>query len=347
MKTARLRGELTTFRDKLGVPAVVGAVTNENELVAIEVVGTRSRRGAQPATVDDPWHIGSCGKSITALLCARLVEAGLTTWETSVADLFSDISGVDPGWRSPTINDLLRCRAGVRPNPSMKDLRAAHQSTAPIVAQRTAAARKVLASAPKKPGSFVYSNLAYGLVGAAIDRITGTSFEEALFERVLEPLGITTAGFGPPPLVRGHHPRWRVGTLLAGRGKPAEPNQPKPADNPPLLTPAGRLHLSVPDWAAILRVFLGGGAPLVSVETLEHLLVDPGPHEGRSMSMGWASGAGLGASHAMQGSNTMWAATALMDRTTGHTALTVANDGRTSVLMGTAHLAGRLLAWAR
>lgn len=344
MDAQPFRGELQEFRTKLKVPAVIGAVTDREGLVAIEAIGDRSRTDTQAVTTDDLWHIGSCGKSITAVAYARLVEQGRAEWGLPITELFDDISGIDSSWAKPTIDDLLRCRAGVKANPSTPEMLASHKSKDSPVEQRTAAAEKVLGSTPKDPGRFVYSNLGYAIVGAAIDRLAGIPYEDAVNKLVLEPLGITTAGFGAPPLVRGHQPRARVAMIVAGRGKPADPQGSRPADNPPLLTPAGRMHLSVPDWAKFQRVFLNDGAPLLGPDTVEHLLHDPGDGEkGRSMSMGWASGREVGVSHAMQGSNTMWAATALMDREGGRTGLVVASEGRMSVLVGSAHLTQRLL----
>jgi CubicO group peptidase (beta-lactamase class C family) len=215
--------------------------------------------------------------------------------------------------------------------------------TDPAIDQRTEAVAGVLRRAPNKPGRFRYSNLGYVVVGAAIDRLAGMPYEEAMAHWVWEPLGITSAGLGPPPLVRGHRARIQLGPMVGGRGGPALPNDRRPADNPPLLTPAGRWHLSVSDWARFQRVFLNDGAPLLPGESIERLLADPGSGRGRSMSMGWASGKDLGATHAMQGSNTMWAATALMDREARLTALVVANDGRTRVLSTSAQLAAHLL----
>ena len=344
MTNADIAQRLHHFRHELNVPAAIAAVTDADDLVGIEVLGHRSRADLEPATIDDQWHIGSCGKSLTALLYGCLVEADLASWGTPISEIFDDLADVDSGWSSVTIDDVLHGRAGIQPNLSGSEMIAGHKNTGPITNQRTVAATNVLQSSPNNPGRFVYSNLGYTIVGAAIDRLAGTSYEEAMARYVLSPLGITTAGFGAPPLIRGHHPRFRLGPLLLGQGKPAEPDGDDPADNPAVLSPAGRMHLSVPDWAAIIRVFLNGGTPLVSSQTIDHLLLDPDQGgKGRSMSMGWSSGGALGATHAMQGSNTMWAATVLMDRKSGRAALTVANDGRMKVIQGSAHLASGML----
>jgi CubicO group peptidase (beta-lactamase class C family) len=57
-----------------------------------------------------------------------------------------------------------------------------------------------------RPGElWVYSNAGYWLVGAEVERATGTSFEEAMTEHVLRPRGLDGISFGPPTAV-GHEP---------------------------------------------------------------------------------------------------------------------------------------------
>lgn len=338
----RMRELLVGFRDRLKVPAVgVAVVTREGE-PAVEVVGDRRLNGADPVTVGDQWHIGSCAKAITAALYARLVEKGAAEWGVPIRGFFPDLAdGIDPGWSTPTVDEVLTCRSGMGANLSRPSMRAAWADTAPLTEQRSRAVVAALSRPPRRHGRFRYSNLGYIVVGAAIDRIAGASFEDALHLELLEPLGITSAGFGPPPDIWGHRPRLQVGGLTVGRGGPAEPSNPK-SDNRAVLSPAGRLHLSLADWARFQRVFLNKGHPLIEAATLEHLLaLPPG---GVGMAMGWASAARLaGASYGMQGSNARWAATALIDTNLERTAMVVTNDGRTRVLRQSAALASAIL----
>jgi CubicO group peptidase (beta-lactamase class C family) len=100
-----------------------------------------------------------------------------------------------------------------------------------------------------EPGTqFAYSNMGYTLAGAMLERVAGRTWEELVVARIFEPLGLSSAGFGPQsslgrvdaPL--GHVVR-RDGTLkpmLAG------PN----GDNPAIIGPAGTVHLSLLDFAA-------------------------------------------------------------------------------------------------
>lgn len=333
---------LVRFRSRYHVPAVIGAVVQRDGWVDARAIGvTRRNRDAEPVTTDDRWHIGSCGKSITAVLWARLVEAGVTEWRVPIRDLFSDLTDLDRGWANGTVEDLLRCRAGVPANPPRERMEELWESRLDVTEQRSAAAESVLRRAPADPGRFVYSNLGYVLVGAAVDRLAGVPFEQAVHEYVFAPLEIESSGVGPPPRVWGHRSRIAMGSLAVGRGAPAHPTDPR-SDNPQLLTPAGRFHLTIGDWARFQRIFLDGGRPILRQDTIRHLLAVPAD-EPRSMAMGWAPARGVGASAGMQGSNMMWAATALISAEMDRTAMVIVNDGRTRVLRRSALLAAELL----
>ena len=49
------------------------------------------------------------------------------------------------------------------------------------------------------PGSkWTYSNVGYIIVGAALEKVTGGSWEDLMREHIFRPLGITSGGFGAP-----------------------------------------------------------------------------------------------------------------------------------------------------
>jgi CubicO group peptidase (beta-lactamase class C family) len=331
--------ELETFRDRHRVPAVGVAIVARDGTVSVRVAGVLHRGSDEPVRPDDRWHIGSCAKALTAALWARLVEAGHTSWDAPLGSFFPDL-GVHPGWMERTVAEALTCTAGVRANPSRRDMKAAYVDTRDPGEQRTDAVHRALATAPRNSGRFLYSNLGYVVVGAAVDRVAGVPYEAALQTHLLDPLGVTTAGFGPPPRVWGQAPRLLAATVAAGRGSPMSPDNVR-SDNPPLFTPAGRLHLTLADWSRFHAMVLADGHDILRRETIERLLTAP---RGGRMTMGWAPAPQLdGVRLAMQGSNTMWSAAALMSADGERTALVVANDGRTRILTGTALLAHRLV----
>ena len=330
------------FRERSRSPAVGAALIDADGRLDLTVVGARRCDRPDPVQLDDQWHIGSCTKAVTAATYALLVEGGDTRWSRPVSELFADLAPeIDPGWAAVTIDDVLHGRAGIAPNPTPAAMNAAWADTAPLVDQRRRAALGVLRHPPTGPGRFVYSNLGFILAGAAIDRITATSYEQAVRDLILGPLQVTSAGFGPPPAICGHRPpRLQLAGLSLGRVAPAPPDEPT-SDNPPFFNSAGRLHLSLAHWAALQRrLWLDAPDPLLSADSVGHLLQLPADD---GMAMGWAPARLDGASYGMQGSNTLWAATALLDQRRRRAALVVANDGRPQVLSRSAELAGEIL----
>ena len=68
-----------------------------------------------------------------------------------------------------------------------------------VKAQREAIARKYLTMPPaSKAGDFAYSNLGFIIAGAIAEARTGKSWEDLIREQIFAPLGIKSAGFGPP-----------------------------------------------------------------------------------------------------------------------------------------------------
>lgn len=335
--------ELDGFVARLGVPGAGFAIIDADGTLVAVVTGTTRRGHSEAVALDHQWHIGSCTKSITAAMYALLVERGRARWDAPVAELVPDLADhLHPDWKIPTVDEVLQCRAGVRPNLTARELRRARVDTRSHVEQRTATARDVLRAAPARHRQFRYSNLGYVVVGAAIDRLAG-SYEQAIHELILVPLGIDSAGFGPPPDIWGHQARLQLGPIGIGRGRPSPPARPA-SDNPGVYTPAGRLHLSLPDWATVVRrLFLDTDDRLLTAESVDRLLHVP---HGNAMAMGWAASPKQmpRASAAMQGSNTFWAATGLLDTDRRRAVLVVTNDGRTRVLSGSVGSAHDLLA---
>lgn len=345
---ARLRNHLEEFRTKHRVPALGGGIVHHDGRFDMAVVGERVRGGGDPVRPDDRWHVGSCGKSITGALYARLVERGDAEWGAPLSALFGDQRDtIHRGWATITIDDLFVCQAGLPANLTRRQMNAGWKDARPLPDQRTDVTATALAHAPHRPGRYLYSNLGYMVIGAAIERITGTTYEAALAAHVLEPLGITSAGFGPPPGLWGHTGRTLLlgplGGADLGRGKPGDPEGVE-SDNPAVFASAGRLHLTLEDWARFHRVFLIDGGDFLRPDTIERLLT-PAAGRGHRMSAGWsrASGVGSDASFGQQGSNALWVATAVIDKARERTAIVVCNDGRITMLRRTPELAVRLL----
>jgi CubicO group peptidase (beta-lactamase class C family) len=159
-----------------------------------------------------------------------------------------------------TVTQLLSHTAGLPPLTDDKELPtfiAVIKSANGVKAQREAIARKYLTMPPaSKAGDFAYSNLGFIIVGAIAEAHTGKTWEELIREQIFAPLGIKSAGFGPPGTPgqfdqpRGH--KEETGKLVAL--DPANPD----ADNPPALGPAGTINIALQDWLLFAQDQLAG-----------------------------------------------------------------------------------------
>lgn len=302
-----LREALDQARLSVGMPALAGAIVRpDGEIIA--ATGLREARGQASVTLDDPWRIGTNTQAMTAVLCARLVEAGKLQWDATLSQLFPELK-LDPAWTSATIDQLLSHTAGLA-DVDVAWLIARRADKRPLPEQRLESAREVLAKPPMgKAGVFAYSNLGYVIVGAAIERTVRKSWEDALAEHVFKPLSMTHAAFGAnagdAPL--GHR------SDSTGRLIPVPPGS--DLDPPPALTPSEGVNLPLGDWAKFIRVFIDPKQRFLSAGGLKHLATPaPSTEWAQSSALGWrvASLMGLGSVLKHQSANSLWCCNALL-----------------------------------
>lgn len=301
-------------------PALAGAIVSREGLVWSGVRGVRQAGGNDPVTADDRWHLGSNTKAMTAALFARLAEQGRADWEMTVTQAFPGLT-LDPAWATTRLVDLMHHRAGLMDADviGMSWLMTARADPRSLPEQRRAIAEQALAKAPTGPvGSFAYGNANYIVLGAAIEAITGTSWEDAMRAEVYGPLGLTSAGFGPPPSPNawGHRPG----------PTPIDPDNPG-ADNPLALGPAGTAHMTLADYGRFLAVFLSDGGGWISADSVARL-TSPAEGPPPGYGCGWiAQGQGAQRVLGHEGSNTMWHAGVLVRPGQNRAVIAVSNDG--------------------
>lgn len=316
---------LTTAFETVKPVALAGGVATAQGLAWSGVRGARRAGRDDPATTDDRWHLGSNTKAMTTALFARLVEQGRARWAMPLTEAFSGMT-IDAGWGGATLDDFMTHTAGLKDEAvmGMAWLMTARADPQSLVEQRRAIVEKALAAPPTGPrGRFAYGNANYVLVGAAIEAITGGSWEEAMQAEVFGPLGLASAGFGAPA---GSDNAWghrRMGETAA----PMDPSDPG-SDNPLALGPAGTVHMTAADYARFLQVFLTEGGGWLKPETVRRLVT---AGQGRSYAHGWvvlpSQPWAKGPVIAHEGSNTLWHAIVLVDPAGGRAVFGLANDG--------------------
>lgn len=267
---------LRSYLAEAGIPALAAAVAKDGEIVAAGAVGTR-RAGADVAvTIDDRFHIGSDTKAMTSLLAAMLIEEGKLRWDSTPAEIFPEFAAsMDKGFASVTLAQLLSHTSGLpSDNEAIEEVweRSFEQPGNLDEMRRFVVKEWGKQSLEAPPGTrFAYSNQGYITAGAMIERVTGTTWDELMFERIFNPLGMTTAGLGcQSSLGKLDAPLSHI--VENGKLKPllAGPN----ADNPQILGPAGIAHMSILDFVRWVSWNAGKGKrgpALVRPETLRKL----------------------------------------------------------------------------
>lgn len=302
---------LEEIRAKHKLPALAAAAFIDGQVVALGTTGTRKVGGREKVTDDDLWHIGSDGKSMTASLAAVLVQDGKIKWETTVAEVFPAFRGrMNDAWKAVTLEQLLTNRSGAPSDPPEDLWQTAWKQSGSPASQRMDFVRGLVERAPEAPPGtkFIYSNQGYTIAGAMLEKAAGKPFEKLMTERLFVPLGLKTAGFGAPGDPRRVDQPWGH----TGSGTSLVPVPPGPtADNPPAVTPAGRVHLSIADFARYAAWHAGGAAKNGKMLTEASFAKLHTPPPGADYAMGWGIGefSGSGGKVLMhEGSNTMWLA---------------------------------------
>jgi CubicO group peptidase (beta-lactamase class C family) len=299
---------LDRARERNGVPALAGAVVRSSGAVAVSALGVRRAEASDPVRRDDHFLLGSCTKSMTATLVARLVEQGRLSWIAQIGEVLPELLGrIHPGYYRATLQQLLAHRAGL-PEDGVPDPEVWSQIvslTGPMIEQRHTMAALVLSLPPvAEPGrQMVYTNFGYVIAGAMAERVTGQDWETLMRDVLFEPLGMTTAGFG---MFEADQP-WGhmeddegLHSVLPGID----------ADNPPVIGPAATVHSAMSDWARYAALHLRGARGetglLLSPESFRELHRD---HSRQGYGLGWFRvqsewAKGLALMHA--GANSYW-----------------------------------------
>jgi CubicO group peptidase (beta-lactamase class C family) len=266
-ETGRRVNEIVTRAQASGrVPSLALAVVRDRALAHFVGVGEQPR--PDPKT---QYRLGSITKTMTATMIMQLRDEGFFALDDL---LYRHLPGTTVG--GITLRQLLGHVSGLQREPDGAWWeRSAGGDVDKLLAELTF---DKVAGPPYR--SYHYSNLAYGLLGAVLHRVTGEHWSDLIGKRVLDPLGMKRTTYAPvEPFARGYvvHP--------LHRSLHEEPRLDAGA-----MAPAGQLWSTVTDmvkWAS----FLSDPTPAVlSRDTVDEMctpvvISDPGS---------WTAGHGLG-----------------------------------------------------
>jgi len=293
---------IETIRKNYKLPALAVVVIKDGAICDRVAVGIRKTGDPTPVTTNDVFHIGSCTKSMTATLAGMFIDEGKLRWDTTIADVFPELKGkMDPQYENVTVEELLTHRGGVPADPPANAWRQAWKQQGTPMEQRRQFIEAVLSHPPAAtPGTkMIYSNQGFAIVGAMLEKIAGTPWETLITERLFKPLQMDSAGFGPPGTIGKVDEPW-------GHVRKLFMNIPIQGDNPPAISPAGRVHCSLDDFARYAIFQMEDQPALLKPDTFAKLHTPPAGGDYACgwiiMQRGWAGGKAL----YHNGSNTMF-----------------------------------------
>jgi D-alanyl-D-alanine carboxypeptidase len=162
-----------------GLAATVTVGADDSLSGSTAASGVADPPGTSPLTDRDQFHVGSVTKTFTAALIMQLDQDG----QLSLDDYISN--WVDyPNGDAITVEMLLGHTSGI---PEYFELAEDVDATTPEEAVALAGAAPQLA----EPGSaFEYANTNYFLLGLIAEQVTGSTWEQEVRTRFIEPLGL-------------------------------------------------------------------------------------------------------------------------------------------------------------
>jgi len=221
------------------------AVTDREEILGVAVRGLADVAAGTPVRPETRFQIGSISKSFAGIVAVQEAEAGRLDLNVSVNEILPWLGLPEP-FGPITLHHLMRHTAGL----------AIGTEDAPTLAGALWLARQHPPTT--SPGErFWYSNDGWKIVGACLERVTGTTVEDLLAERLFVPLGmrdsearITEVGYLRTAV--GYEPtRWDRPAQLRHTLSPANRIVSNTAD--------GSITSTVIDMAAYARLLLARG----------------------------------------------------------------------------------------
>jgi uncharacterized protein (TIGR03437 family) len=286
---AALEQQVLAVTARYRLPGYSLAIARDGKLLYARGFGWADRDKQLAVQPESMFRTGSISKPLTAVAMLRLQEQGRLRLDDRVFDLLTEYQDAigDSRIRQITVRQLLHHIAGWDSQlsgdplfPEYNDIVSAGGSYPP------AHDEVIRAWLPRpldfSPGTaYRYSNFGFMLAGRVIEKVTGTSYERAVRDLVLDPLGIT---------------RMRIGRSLQNQGAPDEVQyydiysrsvtsifSPIPQQAPfpyggfslDLADSAGGWIASAPDLVRLFTAMNGTRGSLLTPESFQQFVASP------------------------------------------------------------------------
>ena len=277
---ARTAGTVQDKMEQFGVPGLSIGILRDGKTcrAGFGVVDLETHELVNPETL---FLVGSISKVFVATLAVRLVDEGLVSLDVPIRTFLPDLRLADP--TAPhriTLRHLLTHTSGLS-GDGFADHGQGDDALSEYIATFSALRQET------QPGEFwSYCNTGFVLAAAVVERVLGTTFEAAMRQRVIEPLGLDRTFFANESI-----------PYLVATGYDHEVGrEPKPvprANTWRTVNPAGGMVSTVGDLLRFAEFHMGDGTlngtrvlSEASVREMQRRQVTINP--GEQWGIGWA-----------------------------------------------------------
>lgn len=268
MELAQLEQLIFDKMAESGLPGLSLALVRDGDMIYARGFGLRDLSRGLPATPDTLYGIGSVTKSLTALAVLKLAEEGKLSLEDPVEAHLP--FPYRPQGQPVRLKHLLSHTAGL-PALAYGEAIIRHANGIggkylPIggpedILTFMQGAQDWAVAAPGE--RWLYFNEGYALLGLIIERLSGVPYADYIETTFLKPLGMARSGFSPALLEDAD----AAVPYVLSAGQPREGRYLFRA-----IRSEGGLLSSVVELCRYLRLYLEGGAGIVTPESLEAMM---------------------------------------------------------------------------
>ena len=206
-RIAQLKAFVETSMQELGVPGVSMALIDGGKVVYQGGLGVREL--GKPERVDENtlFMAASNTKGMTTLLLSELVDEKKLTWDERVIDVYPSFKLGNPDTTTKVLVKNLVCACTGLPRQDLEWLFEFKNATP----ESELALLGTMQPTSKFGEVFQYSNLmatAAGYIGAHLvypDKALGAAYDEAMQEKIFDPLGMKSTTFDYARALAGNH----------------------------------------------------------------------------------------------------------------------------------------------
>ena len=279
---------ISKLMEEWKVPGLSIAIVKDKEVTLSQGFGMRSRKDDLEVTPETLFAIGSCTKAFTAVSMGILVDEGKVEWDKPVREYLPDFKMYDPYvTENMTPRDLLTHQAGLPRHDLL-------WSGSSLTRKELFGRLRYLEPNKGFRSFYQYQNLMYMTAGYLVGQVAGSTWEEFVQKRILNPLDMANTNFSVTKSQESSDFALPYAEVKAGVDE-------IPFKNIDAMGPAGSINSSVTDMVKWILLNLDNGKhgeeQIISEGSLNQLhspqivMQEPIKHEELLYStygMGWA-----------------------------------------------------------